>query len=150
MATVCRGNHTQGILSELAAAAVPHAQRGMLCAMVLLGNPDSGPFTPVAVWPDARLNLQHLIGAAECSLKERSGLLVEKDTDPASKNHFPENFHIAYPIEVAGKIHGTIVLGVKEHDRNVVQKIMRQLHPRRFYVRRSTQEHQGHYKTDRR
>lgn len=95
--------------------------------MILLGNPDSGPFTPVAVWPDAKLNMHHLTVAAERSLKERRGLLVEKDSDPAYRNNFPENFHIAYPIEVAGKIHGTVVLGVDEHDRAVVQKIMRQL-----------------------
>ena len=74
------------------------------CAMVLLGKPDSGPYTPVAVWPDAKLSMQHLTGAAERSLKERRGLLVEKDPDPASANHFPENFHLAYPIEIEGKI----------------------------------------------
>ena len=102
--------------------------KGVCCAMILLGNPDSGPFTPVAVWPDAKLNMRHLTGAAERSLKERRGLLIENDTDPASKNHFPENYHIAYPIEVTGKIHGTVVLGVDEHDRTAVQNIMRQLH----------------------
>ncbi len=98
------------------------------CAMVLLGEPDSGPFTPVAVWPDAKLSMHHLTGAAERSLKERRGLIVEKDADPASPNHFPENIHIAYPIEVEGKLHGTVVLGVDETDRNAVQAIMRQLH----------------------
>ena len=59
------------------------------CAMVLLGEADSGPFTPVAVWPDAKLSMHHLTGAAERSLKERRGLIVEKDPDPASPNHFP-------------------------------------------------------------
>jgi multidrug resistance efflux pump len=96
--------------------------------MVLLGEPDSGPFTPVAVWPDAKLSMHHLTGAAERSLKERRGLLVERDDDPASPNHFPENIHIAYPIEVDGKLHGTVVLGVDETDRKVIQAIMRRLH----------------------
>jgi multidrug resistance efflux pump len=98
------------------------------CAMVLLGEADSGPFTPVAVWPDAKLSMHHLTGAAKRSLKERRGLLVEKDPDPASPNHFPENIHIAYPVEVDGQLHGTVVLGVDESDRNAVQAIMRQLH----------------------
>jgi multidrug resistance efflux pump len=102
--------------------------------MVLLGEPDSGPFTPVAVWPDAKLSMHHLTGAAERSLKERRGLLVEKDADPASQNHFPENIHIAYPIEVEGKLHGTVVLGVDETDRNAVQAIMRQLHWRAAWL----------------
>ena len=26
------------------------------CGMVLLGAPDRGPFTPVAVWPDSKLS----------------------------------------------------------------------------------------------
>ena len=64
--------------------------------------------------------MRHLTRAVKRSLKERRGLLVEKDPDPSSKNYFPENFHIAYLIEVAGKIHGTVVLGVKEHDRTAV------------------------------
>ena len=102
--------------------------KGVRCAMVLLGEPGTGPFTPVAVWPDAKLSMHHLTGAAERSLKERRGLLVEKDADPASPNHFPENIHVAYPIEVEGKLHGTVVLGVDETDRNAVQAIMRQLH----------------------
>jgi multidrug resistance efflux pump len=98
------------------------------CAMVLLGEPDSGPFKPVAVWPDAKLSMHHLTGAAERSLKERRGLLVEKDPDPASPNHFPENIHIAYPVEVEGRLHGTVVLGVDETDRKAVQAMMRRLH----------------------
>ena len=96
--------------------------------MILLGSPDRGPYTPVAVWPDAKLSMHHLTGAAERSLKERRGLLFEKNPDPASPEHFPENFHVAYPIEVDGKIHGTVVLGVDETDRKTVQTIMRQLH----------------------
>jgi hypothetical protein len=30
---------------------------GVNCAMVLLGPPDEGPFTPVAFWPDAKLTI---------------------------------------------------------------------------------------------
>jgi RND family efflux transporter MFP subunit len=102
--------------------------KGVRCAMILLGSPDRGPYTPVAVWPDAKLSMHHLTGAAERSLKERRGLLFEKNPDPASPDHFPESFHVAYPIEVDGKIHGTVVLGVDETDRKTVQTIMRQLH----------------------
>ena len=45
------------------------------------------------------LNMHYLTEAAERSPKERRGLLVEKDADPAAENHFPENFHIVYPID---------------------------------------------------
>jgi len=99
---------------------------GVRCAMVLMGPADRGPFTPVAVWPDAKMNMGHLTRAAERSLRERRGLLVEKDAGAADQ--FPEDFHVAYPIEVDNKIHGTVVLGVDKSEAGAVQQIMRRLH----------------------
>jgi RND family efflux transporter MFP subunit len=103
---------------------------GVRCAMVLMGPADRGPFTPVAVWPDAKMNMSHLAGAAERSLKERRGLLLENGSDPdsASGEPSPERFQIAYPIEIEGRIHGAVVMGVDESDKNAVQRIMRKLH----------------------
>jgi multidrug resistance efflux pump len=100
---------------------------GVRCAMVLLGPPDSGPFTPVAVWPDAKLDLNHLTGAAERCLKERRGLLVETET-ASTRSPFSETHHVAYPIEVSEKLHGVVVLGIDQADKKQVQQMMRQLH----------------------
>ena len=93
--------------------------------MVLLGNPGRGPFTPVAVWPDAKLSMNHLTGAAERALKERRGLLIKADS---AQNTYPETYHVAYPIEVSGKLHGVVVLEVEQHPEHQIQAIMRQLH----------------------
>ena len=100
--------------------------KGVRCAMVLLGTPDRGPFTPVAVWPDAKLSMHHLTAVAERALKERRGLLVENE--PTPENPFQDKYHVAYPIEVSGKLHGVAVLGVEEQSKTEVQAIMRQLH----------------------
>lgn len=97
---------------------------GVRCAMVLLGTPDRGPFTPVAVWPNAKLSMNHLTSAAERALKERRGLLVKND----STHNNSESYHVAYPIEVSGKLHGVVVLGVDPHPGQKVQAILRQLH----------------------
>jgi len=99
--------------------------KGVRCAMVLLGNPDRGPFTPVAVWPDARMSMNHLTGAAERALRERRGLLLEGDS---AEKTYPEAYHIAYPLEVSGKLHGVVVLEVEQHPEGQIQTIMRQLH----------------------
>lgn len=125
---------------QFAAAATPKAfckswlslQCGMLsgirCAMLLLGPPDRGPFTPQAVWPDAGTDLTHLAGIAERSLKERRGLLLETDGQAAAGTPFPETHQIAYPLEVGGKLHGVVVCGVDQQDTKEVQRIMRRLH----------------------
>lgn len=102
--------------------------KGVRCAMVLLGPPDQGPFSPVAVWPDAKLNLSHLAGAAERALRERRGLLIESDPESTPDIPFPENYQVAYPIEVSGKVHGVVVLGVHHQEKKEVQNIIRQLH----------------------
>jgi hypothetical protein len=102
--------------------------QGVRCGMVLLGNPDRGPFTPVAVWPDAKLSMTHLTGAAERALRERRGLLLEGGSVPPPENVLPETVQVAYPIEVSGKLHGVVVLEVDEYPRHEVLGILRYLH----------------------
>jgi len=97
-------------------------------AMILLGTPDRGPFSPVAIWPKPDFNVSHLTNSAERALKERRGLLLKSDSLPESQNNQPESIHISYPIEVSGKIHGVVVLEVEDRPSHEIQAIMRQLH----------------------
>jgi len=102
--------------------------KGIRSALVLLGTPDRGPFTPAAVWPNPGFDVRHLTGAAERALKERRGLLLKTDSTPTSENLVIESHHIAYPIEVSGKIHGVVVLEVEGRPGYNIQAMMRQLH----------------------
>lgn len=97
--------------------------QGVRCGIVLLGPPDHGPFSPIAVWPNPKLSMHHLTGAAERALKERRGLLI-KNESPDN----PESYHVAYPIEVSGAVHGVVILGVDPDPGHKVQAILRQLH----------------------
>lgn len=105
-----------------------HMLKGIRSALVLLGSPDRGPFTPAAVWPSPNFSVKHLTGAAERALRERRGFLLKTDSTQAPENLVIESHHIAYPIEVSGKIHGAVVLEVDQHPGYEVQDIMRQLH----------------------
>ncbi len=105
-----------------------HMLKGIRSALVLLGTPDQGPFTPAAVWPSPNFSVKHLTGAAERSLRERRGLLIKTDAIQAPENLAIESHHIAYPIEVSGKVHGVVVLEVDQRPTHEVQEIMRQLH----------------------
>jgi RND family efflux transporter MFP subunit len=97
-------------------------------AIVLLGTPERGPFTPAAVWPYPEFSVKHLTGAAERALKERRGLLLKGNSPPSSENIALESHHVAYPIEVSGKIHGVVVLEIYSRPLDEVQALMRQLH----------------------
>lgn len=96
-------------------------------ALMILGPPDKGPYSPVAVWPDVRRNMEHLAPAAERALIERRGLLLNfpsTDNDASS----PHSIHVAYPIEVGKKIYGVVVLDVAIRPEAQLQAILRQLY----------------------
>ncbi|HWU37321.1 MAG TPA: hypothetical protein VN203_06680, partial [Candidatus Acidoferrum sp.] len=100
--------------------------KGIRSALVLLGPPDRGPFTPAAIWPTAEFNVQHLVGSAERALKERRGFLVQSaDLNPENA---VENYHLAYPLEISGKVHGVVLLEVLPTSAEAMQGIMRRLH----------------------
>ena len=63
-----------------------HMLKAGRCAMVLLGASERGPFTPAAIWPNAEVSVKHLAEAAERSLRERRGLLIEADSVPPPEN----------------------------------------------------------------
>lgn len=116
--------------------------------LVLLGPPDQGPFTPVAVWPDVRKDMQYLTSSAERALQERRGLLIKNDpsddTQDNSKNH--TTYHIAYPLESDGHLHGVVVLDLNDRPEAALQAALRQLHwgsawlEVLFYRKNATQE----------
>jgi len=102
---------------------------GVLCGLLLLGPEDRGPFTPAAIWPGREHNVTHLAQSAERSLKERRGLLINAAQDTGAGPSFPDNiYYIAYPVEIDGKLHGTVVLEVMGVTSEAVQELMRKLH----------------------
>ena len=102
--------------------------KGIRSALVLLGTPDRGPFTPAAIWPHPNFNVTHLAPVAERVSKERRVLLIKSDPNQYPDNVASKSYYIAYPIEVAGKIYGVVVLEVGPHPGIEVQAIMRHLH----------------------
>lgn len=98
---------------------------GVTGALVLMGKPDQGPYAPVAVWPDPSCNLHHLVPAAEQALSGRHGILLEV---PHAENVAARIRHIAYPLEISGKIHGVTVFELADRPEPLLQAVMRQIH----------------------
>lgn len=74
---------------------------GTLASVVVLGEPDTGPFSPVAVWPredDVSTGLMH---AANEAIAKRQSIVVETG---------PGEMTLALPIELEARIYGTVAL----------------------------------------
>jgi multidrug efflux pump subunit AcrA (membrane-fusion protein) len=101
---------------------------GVSGGLVLLGTSDRGPFSPAAVWPDARQSLKYLTASAERALIERRGLLLRREPEGADGAPPRERYDVAYPIEVAGRLHGVVVLDVLPRPEPQLQAVLRRLH----------------------
>lgn len=101
---------------------------GVTGGMLLLGPPDSGPYRPIAVWPDARCDLTHLTSAAERALTERRGLLLKGDPAVPNPASARERYQIAYPVQVRERLRGVVVLEVTARSEPQLQAALRQLY----------------------
>lgn len=99
---------------------------GVRAGVVLLGQPDRGPFRLVATWPPGLRQLKHLTNTAERTLKERRGLVSRGEE--VDGETWDGSYEIGYPVEVRGALHGAIVLDVSPTSEEKLQGMMRQLH----------------------
>jgi multidrug resistance efflux pump len=94
--------------------------------VVLLGPDKAGAYLPAAVWPHVGRDIQYLVPTAERTLKERRGIVVSADGAPVPS---PERrAFVGYPIEVAGVLHGTVVLDLSPGPEQALQRGLRLMH----------------------
>ena len=95
-------------------------------ALLLLGPDEKGAFAPAAVWPHAGRDLQYLSGAAQRALSERRGLVIAADgSSPPARD---QRAFVGYPLELAGIIHGVVVLDIAPGPEQALQRALRLLH----------------------
>jgi hypothetical protein len=95
-------------------------------ALLLLGPDPDGAFTPAAVWPHARRDVQYLSPAAQRTITERRGVVIAPDGTSALNRD--QRAYVGYPIEVSGVLHGAVVLDVAPGPEVALQRALRQLH----------------------
>lgn len=101
---------------------IDRAEGGLL----LLATDASGSFAPAAFWPHASHDLRHLGGAAQRVLDGREGIVagVDGQSDPARD----QPAQIGYPIEVAGKLRGAVVVQIAGGPETSLQRSFRLVH----------------------
>jgi hypothetical protein len=97
----------------------------VLAGLVLIGPADTGPYAPVAVWPEVQRDMDHLRAAAEQALTERRGV-IERSTEFVPGGSL--TFHVAYPLEVSTHLHGVVVIEATARPEHELQAVLRELH----------------------
>lgn len=95
--------------------------------VVVVGPPGKGPFTPVCTWPEEKQEFQSLSGVIERALKERKGVVIKEEKREAAGLSEKALYHIAYPVQVSGDLHGAVALEISPRPQEQLQLAMRQL-----------------------
>jgi RND family efflux transporter MFP subunit len=96
---------------------------GVKAGLVLFGEPDQGPYAPVAIWPAPGVDVTYLTQAAEKAITKRRGLFIRADSNDARTN-----FHVAFPLMVADRLHGVVILDVGYRNDEALQEVLRTLY----------------------
>jgi biotin carboxyl carrier protein len=100
---------------------------GVHSGMVVLGPPDQGPFTPVAIWPPGCQEFDNLAKISELTLKERKGVVRGIDPEEEKTSTETPHFHVAFPVRATGRLHGVVALEIDSRPQEELQSAMRQL-----------------------
>jgi RND family efflux transporter MFP subunit len=94
--------------------------------VVLLSAPDKdGTYALAASWPTGNGDFKHLAEVAERALKERRGIALKRQSE--NGNAVRQSYSIAYPVQVAGRIHGVVAMDIDSRPEDALQEAMRQL-----------------------
>jgi biotin carboxyl carrier protein len=78
---------------------------GARAGVVVLGEPDVGPFAPLASWPEEGSPSRELAAAAEKCLQEKRPVAIEGSSR-----------QLALPIEIEGAVYGAVAVSVEAGD----------------------------------
>lgn len=107
----------------LQCAMLPKAVQGVL----VLGAPDTGPYAPRAVWPAESKPGEALAHVAEQSLAQRTPLLQPIATPSPSGPAVITSYVVAFPVDIAGALHGVVAVQLAPLPEADLQRAMRDL-----------------------
>jgi len=99
---------------------------GVTIGALLLGAPDQGPYAINASWPSDKAGSQ-LIGSAEQALKERGALIIQRQARDDGSRTVTEWYEVAYPVFVATRLYGAVVLKVTPRPADALEAVLQQL-----------------------
>lgn len=99
---------------------------GVKAGAVFLGAPDHGPYSINASWPSDKPRGE-LTASAEQALKERGALIIQRKARDDSSRTALEWYEVAYPILIATRLYGAVVLKVTPRPPAALETVLQQL-----------------------
>lgn len=99
-----------------------HCKRGVL----VLGTVDTGPFAPVAYWPEGQGGSEPLAALAEQALTARKGMVLKYELPGVDGQHAARH-GIAFPIQIDEHLYGVVAVELEPRAQAELQANMRQL-----------------------
>lgn len=93
--------------------------------VVVTGAPNTGPFAPVAVWPEGTEISRDLSAAAELAMHEGRGIIHQSSA--ASLPGTPNLDEVAYPLLVEGQLCGVVAVTIARRSEAELSAVMREL-----------------------
>ena len=134
-----RGQMHQALWQQLVTADTPESYcqswlalqcgliSGVSTGVVMSKMSADATFTPVAFWPAAPQDRRHLAEVAERMLLEGRGVVLRRESSGLDDGPPQVRYHLAYPLQVEGRLHSIIALDIAPRSAPQVQAVMRQL-----------------------
>lgn len=100
---------------------------GMVRGVVVLGAPDTGPFSPVAVWPKGALGSPSLVSGIEKAIGRRQGV-VEVGKKALAEDEARRKLDVlSQPLIVDGQIFGAVAVETEHQPEGELAAVVEQL-----------------------
>jgi len=102
------------------------AMAGAVSAVAVLGPADTGPYVPVAFWPDAQAGAPRLTEIAERALAERRAVAGTLAATTSARDAAVTQ-GLALPMEIDGQLHGVVAVELSQRPEPELQAALRRL-----------------------
>ncbi len=100
---------------------------GAVKGVVVMGEPDIGPYTPTAFWPVGISSGANLASIAEQALSDRRGIVQLHADEQAAAGTMAASGNMGYPLIFDGHLHGVVAIEIANCNEASLQAAMRML-----------------------
>lgn len=98
---------------------------GTTSGVLVLGEPDKGPFAPAASWPDEESASERLSAVVELAVAERRSVIQGDDGE--QQGAASQESTVAYPLLIQGQLYGVVAIETAARPSGGVRSLVRQL-----------------------